>query len=78
MIRTQQEIEALKQELLAKHWTAQEIDDMLCPGCGALGEACDENCPEFVKWLNDPEAQKEVMADLCQSAEREAGWDPNP
>lgn len=79
MVKTQQEIEALKQELLAHSWTQEEVDNMICSGCGAsVMENCDEDCPEHIKWLNDPEAQREAMADLCQSAERKAGWNPNP
>ena len=80
MKRNKQQIEDLTKELLSNGWTQSLIDEVgFCPGCGSFGiEECDDNCPELLNMLNDPDFQRQCLQDEMESNERKAGWDPNP
>lgn len=78
MKRTQEEIEQLHNELWAKGWDRQELNDMTCE-CGAFGiEDCAPDCPIHIALQNDPVFIAQCLAEECYAAEIKAGWDPTP
>lgn len=72
---TKEQYENRAQEFLADgFFTRDQVEEMLCPGCGAFGfEACQPDCKVTNEWLSYPEVQRELVAHACQIA-----GDPNP